>query len=132
MKRPAIGCKLYIVVEHLYYLREHTAPVKEYCVCEVKVSEYIERGYIEIKVIGKSPEGYETPYFYKLTDIEKRIFYSPRDAAILARSMTKKYEKIWGAIIRSPGIPMRRPWEKLLNSQSGYEIEGQISLFDFL
>ena len=107
MQRPVIGTKMYIVVEHYYYLKENPAPVMEYCVCQVKVSGFIKGGYTEMKVVGLSADGYITPWFYRLSDIGKRIFHTPREAALFAQKKTEKYEQRWKKFIISP---MRRQW----------------------
>lgn len=113
--RPDIGTKMYSVHEHHYYIKEHPAPLREYCVCEAEVIDFIQGGYTEVELRGKSPGGFMTPYRYRLSDIGKRIFYTPREAALLAKDMTEQYEKTWGRI-GSPETPMRRPWEKYLDT----------------
>jgi hypothetical protein len=50
---------------------------------------------------------------YKLNEIGKRIFYTPAEAASLAKEQTEKYEHTWGWL-GSPDIPLRRSWEKYL------------------
>lgn len=113
--RPDIGTKMYSVHEYLYYIKDHPAPLLEYCVCEAEVIDFIQGGYTEVVLRGKSPGGFMTPYHYKLSDIEKRIFYTPREAALLAKTMTEQYEETWGWV-GSPDIPMRRPWEEYLDT----------------
>lgn len=112
-KRPVIGTKMYAVHEHLYYIPGFPAPVMEYCVCEAEVRGFFTGGYTEVRLIGNSPNGFVTPYSYKLSDIDKRVFYTPTEAALLAKDMTDKYERIWGWI-GNPHIPMRRLWEEYL------------------
>lgn len=111
--RPAIGTKMYVVHEHLYYIPGHAGPVMEYCVCETEVRGFFTGGYTEVRLVGPSPNGYITPYSYKLSKINKCVFYTPTEAAVLARKMTERYEQIWGWL-GTPNIPMRRPWKKYI------------------
>lgn len=110
-KRPEIGTVLWSVHEHLYYTLESAAPVKEYCVCSAKVVGYFEGGYVEICLRGKSPDGYITPYRYKLADLGKCVFFTAREAAEAAQRMTDRHEKTWS---KFGDPPMRRTWEKYL------------------
>lgn len=109
-----IGTKMYFVQEHRYYIPDHAGPILEYCVCEAEVKRFIQGGYTEVEMIGQSPDGYSTPSYYKLSDIGVTVFYTPKEAALLARKMTEQYEYTWGWV-GLPDIPMLRPWEKLLN-----------------
>lgn len=61
---------MYSVHEHLYYIKGRTAPVLEYCVCEAKVTGFFKGGYTEICLVGPNPNGFQTPYRYKLSDRE--------------------------------------------------------------
>ena len=70
-----------------------------------------EGGFVEICVTGKSPDGYRTPYRYKLADLGKSIFFTPREAAELAQRETERYERTWS---RMGYPPMRRTWEVYL------------------
>ncbi len=110
-KRPKIGTKMYMVKEHLYYTPNHIAPVMEYCVCDGVVTGFFVGRYTEICLSGISPEGFPTPYRYKLSEIGKKVFYTAKEAACLAREMTEKYERTWEKFLDSP---MRRSWEKYL------------------
>ncbi len=112
-ERPAIGTKMYSVHEHLYYTSGRTAPVMEYCVCEAEVRGFFEGGYVEICLTGKIPDKGMVPYRYPLKDVGKQVFYTPREAAELAKKMTEKYEQTW-AWMNDP--PMRRPWANLLEN----------------
>lgn len=114
-KRPEIGTVLWSVHEHLYYAPDRVGPVMEYCVCDAAVTGYYEGGFVEICVTGKSPDGYCTPYRYKLSDLGKCIFFTPREAAELAQRETERYERTWGRITGDP--PMRRTWEKYLQEE---------------
>lgn len=110
-ERPAIGTKMYLVNEHLYYIQGNPAPVLEYCVCEAEVIGYFNSGYTEIHLVGPNPKGFMTPYFYKLSKIGQTVFFTPREAAMLAKQMTEKYQRTWGW---TGDPPMRRTWEKYL------------------
>ena len=105
---------MYAVHEHLYYIKNKSAPILEYCVCEAEVKGFFKKGYTEICLSGLSPEGYKTPYWYKISDIGKRIFYTAKEAAELAKEMTEKYESTW-RWLGTPDIPMRRTLEKYLD-----------------
>ncbi len=129
---------MYTVQEHLYYIKERTAPILEYCVCEAVVTSYYKGGYTEVCLTGKFPKGYTTPYWYKVSEVGKRVFYTVQEAAELARQETEEHEHTWGWL-GPPQIPMRRTWEKGLNPEAPEKkrtiednVEGQISLFDFL
>lgn len=110
-KRPEIGTVLWSVHEHLYYIPDHAGPVKEYCVCSSVVKGYYEGGYVEIVTSGKSPDGFQTPYRFKLSELGKSVFFTPKEAAELAKQETEREERVWGWI---GDPPMRRTWEKYL------------------
>ena len=110
-KRPEIGTVLWSVHEHLYYVPGCAGPVKEFCVCDSEVTGYYEGGYVEICTVGKSPDGYRTPYRYMLSDLGKCIFFTPKEAAELAKQETEHEERIWGW---TGDPPMRRTWEVYL------------------
>lgn len=112
-KKPAIGTKMYSVHEHLYYIKDRHAPVLEYCVCEAEVTGFFKGGYEEVKLSGLSPKGYPTPYYYKISDIGKKVFYTEYEAALLAQQKTDQYESTWGWL-GEPDVPMRRTWKQLL------------------
>lgn len=119
MKKPEIGTLMYSVHEHLYYIKDRTAPVLEYCICEAEVTGFFKGGYTEICLVGPNPDGFQTPYKYKLSEIGRKLFFTARDAAALAKQMTETYERTWGWI-NDP--PMRRTWEKYLcESEKGME-----------
>lgn len=111
--KPKIGTIMYSVHEHLYHVKGKVGPVLEYCVCEAKVTEIIRIGYLEIRLVGPSPDGFRTPYSYKLIEIGKKLFYTKKEAARLAKELTEEYERKWGSI-EYPDIPLRRSWEKYL------------------
>lgn len=101
--KPEIGAEMYAVFEHLY-------SNKSAC------------------LLFTGPHGFPQPGYYKLDDIGKKLFYTAAEAATLAKSMTEKYERIWGWI-GAPEFPMARPWEDLLerkdDSTLDMEIEGR-------
>ena len=115
MEKPDIGTKVYFVCEYLYYIPGHAGPVKEYCVCGAEVAGFFTGGYTEVRLVGDDPDGHRTPYFFKLSEIGERVFYTPEEAASYAQTLTVRYERIWGWL-GIPDIPMRRPWENLLKS----------------
>jgi hypothetical protein len=82
-------------------------------VCEAVVVGFFTLSYTEVEVVGPSPKGFTTPYRYKLSEIGKKIFYTPREAALLAKEQTEKREHTWGWL-GAPSIPVRRSWEKYL------------------
>ena len=108
-KRPDIGTKMYSVHENHYYVPGKAAPEKEYIVTEAEVREFFTGRFTEIKLISLSTQ-YREVYFYKLSDIGKRLFYTPAEAALLAKEMTEKYEKTWGETLR-------RTWEIYLDKE---------------
>lgn len=120
---------MYSVHEHLYYCYGHVAPLMEYVVCVATVTGFYTKGYTEVCLTGKDPDGYNTPYRYPLNKIGKSLFYTTKDAAEYAKVLTERYEHAWGWL-GAPDIPMRRPWEPLLLAAGDVD-EGQMSIFDF-
>lgn len=115
-ERPAIGTKMYSVHEHLYHVSGRAGPLTEYCVCEAEVRGFFEGGYVEICLTGKIPDRGMVPYRYPLKTIGEQVFYTPCEAAELAKQMTEKYERTWGW---TGDPPMRRPWAYLLEDAGG-------------
>lgn len=113
MNKPEIGTKMYFVKEHLYRIQSCSAPTKEYCVCEAEVTGFYTGGYTEVVLSGRDPHGHKTLYYYKLAEVGKSVFYTPREAAISAQEQTEEFERTWGWF-GAPDIPMRRPWAGLL------------------
>lgn len=111
VERLAVGTKMYAVNEHLYYIPGNPAPVKEYCVCEAEVRGFYQGGYVDICLFGKHPGCGIVPYYYPLKDVGTKVFYTPQEAAVLAKQLTEKYEQTWGW---TGDPPMRRTWEHLL------------------
>lgn len=120
-QRPAIGTVMYHVHEHYYCVPGYAAPAIEYSVCSGVVKGFFEGSYVEIKVTGKDPSGFMTPWMYKLSDIGTKCFYTAAEAAHLAKRMAEDYERIWGWL-GAPDIPMRRPWQDLLPEMKGTEL----------
>lgn len=111
--RPAIGTKMYDVREHLYYIPGRAAPVLEYVVVEETVTGFYKGGYEEVCLIGCPPDRGNTPISYPLKDIGKKVFYTPKEAAFLAKERTEKEENILlFRYMKHP--PLRRTWEKYL------------------
>ena len=113
-KKPPIGTKMYFVIENLYYVTGNPAPKKEYCVCEGTIERFILGGYTEIYMVGPGPVGREKIQIVtirRLDEIGERVFYTAREAALLAKKETEKYERIWGRLEKEP---LRRTWEKYL------------------
>ncbi len=121
---------MYAVHEHRYYISGHAGPLLEYVVCDAEVTGFCTRGYTEVCLTGKNPDGYDTPYRYPLNKIGELLFYTKQGAAEHAKALTERYEHTWGWI-GAPGIPMRRSWEALL-LVTGDVDDGQMSIFDFL
>ena len=109
--RPAVGSKLWDVHEHLYYIPNRAAPVMEYVVTEGEVTGYFEGGYVEICITGPVPSHGILPRRHKLSDIGKRVFFTAREAALLAKEWTEKYERTWRW---TKDAPLRRTWEQYL------------------
>lgn len=74
-RKPKIGDTMFHVCEHLYYVPEHAAPLREYCICAATVVGFLKGGYTEVKLVGKNPEGFNTPYYYKMTEVGSKVFF---------------------------------------------------------
>lgn len=122
IQRPPIGSKMWDVHENLYYDKSvKVAPLVEYVVTEGKVTGYFEGGYVEICMTGPVPRGdlsFPVPRRHKISDIGKRVFYTAREAALLAKELTEKYERTW-AWTNAP--PMRRTWARFLEEEVNAE-----------
>lgn len=114
VNKPAIGTMLWIVEEHLYYQEFQTAPVMEYVIYPCKVTNFITGKYTEMRLEGKGPDGYIKLRYRKLTDIGKKVFNNPQDAARLALKYTEDYEQIW---LWTGERPLRRTWAKYLDDK---------------
>ena len=110
-----IGTTLYFVQEHLYYDKSiRTAPFIEYCVCLGEVTKFITGRYTELVIEGTGPQGFPSITYKKCSSIGKDVFYTAREAALLARAMTEKYERAWSW---TQDTPLRRPWACLLEDR---------------
>lgn len=108
-QKPPIGTSMWHVLEHLYYEKTHVGPLMEYVVREARVTGYFQGGYTEVRLLGKDAGGFMTPYSYPLSDIGRRLFYTPGEAAQLAKRMTEDEEKkLWCR------EPLRRPWTEYI------------------
>ena len=112
-KELPLHTTLYFVNEHLYYTtdenRKKDGPFKEYCVCKGEVTRIFFIKFWEIRVLGKSPEGFLTPYYFKYSNVGKTVFFTFEEAAAYAEELTTKYERIWWRICPEE-MPLRRPW----------------------
>ena len=115
-QKPSIGKPMWHVLEHLYYEKTHAGPLMEYVVREARVTGYFQGGYTEVRLTGKNAGGYLTPFSYPLSDIGRRMFYTPEEAAQLAKRMTEKM--LWCR------EPLRRPWTEYI-----VPVSEQMSLF---
>lgn len=111
-RKPEIGDTMFHVCEHLYYVPEHAAPLREYCICAATVVGFLKGGYTEVKLVGKNPEGFNTPYYYKMTEVGSKVFFDAPSAAKYAESQTAYYEQHWGWL----GGRLRRPYKDLLEA----------------
>lgn len=113
IKKPPVGTKMYSVWENLYYVKDCPAPLLEYCVVEGEVTGFFKGRFVEICLVGPTPK-YRTPYRHRLSDVGKSVFYTPREAALLAKQMTESYEQTW-SWMNDP--PLRRTWECYLDEE---------------
>ena len=109
-----VGTTMCYVREHFYYVKNKAAPIKEYCVCSGEVKGYCFGKHTEIKIVGKNPDGFPTPSYFRTNEIGQKVFYTEVEATALAKEMTEKYERSWGWL-GEPDIPMRRTWSQYLN-----------------
>ena len=111
-RKPEIGDTMFHVCEHLYYVPEHAAPLNEYCVCEATVVGFLKGGYTEVKLVGKNPGGFNTPYHYKMAEVGSKLFFDAHSAAKYAESLTVYAEQHWNWA----GARLRRPYKDLWNT----------------
>jgi hypothetical protein len=79
----------------------------EYVVTPGEVQDYPWPKYL--KVHGKDPNGFLTPFYFQKSDLGKRLFYTREEAIQYAEAKTDSFENIWGWL-GAPDIPLRRPW----------------------
>jgi hypothetical protein len=89
----------------------------EYVVFCGEVTGHLGGNRQEFRLRGKSPYGYIELSYPTLQDIGKKVFYTAREAAELARRTTEDYERRWGWTARWGDIPLRRSWEHLLQEE---------------
>lgn len=123
-RKPEIGDVMFHVCEHLYYVPEHAAPLSEYCVCEAAVVGFLKGGYTEVKLVGKNPGGFNTPYHYKMAEVGSKVFFDAHSAAKYAESLTVYAEQHWSWA----GAQLRRPYKDLLEAGSRGKVDIGISL----
>ena len=111
IRQGKIGDLFWVVVEHFYTSKGSFICKKEYCVCEAEVKELIPE-WDEMVLRGPGPDGYRQIHYYKNKDIGKKVFRTPREAALYARQLTEKNDQVWADMIGEQ--PMRRTWEKYL------------------
>lgn len=117
---PEIGEKFYFVREHLYRkdrFNYNLPLLREFCVYEGEVYKLLT---LEpplhpefVLLVNGQDIGANNIEYKRPGDIGKTVFYTPREAALLAKAETEKYERIWGWL-GPPDIPLRRTWEKYL------------------
>ena len=114
--RPEVGSVLYFVEENLYY-HNHAAPDAEFVVVEGKVTGYFEGGFVEICMSAQSKRGdgfFGTPVRRQLAELGKAVFYTPQEAAKLAKRYTEEREN---SRIYFRDTPMRRTWAPYLDGK---------------
>ena len=109
-----VGDIFWLVVEHLYTTQDGLFVKKEYRVTSGTVSKLLSR-WDEMVLTGPGPDGYNLMHYYKLKDIGKQIFRTRKEAALYARELTEKNDRVWADIMGEE--PMRRTWEKHLEEE---------------
>lgn len=105
------GETFWCVVENLYIPEGGSLSEKEYCVCSAEVARlFQEQGDMALHVRG--PDGRLILRYHKNADIGKRVFRTPREAALYALELTEKNDRVWAHMMGEK--PMRRTWEKYL------------------
>lgn len=122
--RPPIGTIMYTVYQHCYYV-ENPWPEIEYLVCQARVKDYYEYGNIPefelllcVPNVHSSCYTWSVPELRRVSDIGKRVYYTPKEAAEEARDLTDKHERTWGWC--KTERPLRRTWERLLDGAGFY------------
>ena len=116
--KPQIGAIFYVVREHLYYADNHAGPKLEYVVCSGKLRRFIIGKWVCMELLLKQA-GANNLAYPKLCDIGKTVFHAAREAAMQAKAMTEDYERRWAFTAQWGDIPLRRPWENLLQETRG-------------
>ena len=113
-KDPPLGAELYAVHEHLYYKPGHAGPFEEFVVFTGKVVEHLPGPKKLIRIDGLTPEGHIMCDYRSSFDIGQTVFYTAREAALLALKKTEDYDRTWAWTEKYGDVPLRRPWESLL------------------
>lgn len=113
-KAPNVGDTLFVVNEHLYHVEGKAAPRLEYCVCIGKVKKISQLWCPEVCVVGNGPDGHKELWYYKVSEIGTKVFYTAHEAAMLAKEKSDEYDRkfFWNA-----DVPIRRTWEKYLHGE---------------
>ena len=114
IEKPPIGTVLFTVHEHLYHKTGRVGPFEEYVVFAGEVMEHLPGPRKLMRLAGPSPEGYTLLDYRSVFDLGKTVFFSEREAALLAKAKTEEYERRWGWAEKYGEVPLRRPWENLL------------------
>lgn len=114
-KRPPVGTTLWIAEEHLYYSGGPGDPQIEFVIYPCEVIGYIVGHYVEIKLVGKGPDGYLNIRYCKLDRLGKCLFDDPQNAALAAKRFTEQYETRWAYL---GYVRLRRLWEKYLTEKA--------------
>ena len=99
--------------DYLPFQLQITLHMSEYCVCEATVVGFLKGGYTEVKLVGKNPGGFNTPYHYKMAEVGSKVFFDAHSAAKYAESLTVYAEQHWNWA----GEQLRRPYKDLLREQ---------------
>lgn len=114
---PKIGTTMYFVCGHLYYDQEGEMPfpLTEFCVCSGTIYSVYKTisGKQWLHIRGMNPDGYRTPYHYKVSEIGESVFLTAKEAALEAKRKTELYEKKF-AWAGPHDAHLRRPWANLL------------------
>lgn len=113
--RAQVGDVFWLVVEHFYTPEGSPLVEKEYCVVSGTVSRLLPK-WDEMALTGLGPDGYTQMHYYKIKDIGKRVFRTRKEAALYARELTEKNDRVWSYMVGEK--PMRRTWEKYLEEDA--------------
>ena len=111
---PPVGTMLYTVHEHLYRKPGRTGPFEEYVVFAGEITEHLPGPKKLMRLDGPTPEGRIICDYRSFFDIGKTVFFTAREAALLAREKTEEYERRWAWTEKYGDVPLRRTWENLL------------------
>ena len=120
--RPSVGTTMFCVCEHLYYISGRAGPAKEYVIFEGVVTGYHDAGWVDVTLEGRDADGHMETVHRRLKDIGSTLFFTVREAALLAESMTEDYERRWGWTERWGDVPLRRPWQVYLDEAATRDV----------